>query len=319
MEFAFNPGFLESKIKLEGRERIILQADNVGLYNQEERLYDHDKGTICLSNFCIYWQNEVKCIAFYLEQITHVDYSPNLFLRHAKIKIYFGDRFLQLSFRGAKEDGVIMFGELKIALNKREWALLGGLQFILITKKATFDNAKDLMNDALSGIDLLQEKADKLLELFKDRPHFFDTSQRTDNLDSKIQILIKKSLKSSQIVPLIDLYYAINRSDQYNMTSPKEFLESILFLQSKNELVFRRLEGSGMVQSIDFTDDMFSATVISLLEKHESVDAHLVATIINLDLASTFQMMDYICASYQKIVKDENIENCRFFLNSEFI
>eukprot|EP00835_Amoeboradix_gromovi_P001029 NODE_40_length_29852_cov_0.370215.p8 type:complete len:327 gc:universal NODE_40_length_29852_cov_0.370215:25124-26104(+) len=318
MEFKYGPLRSIDQPHLQFREEIKLVAEDVGLYDRDTRLTEYDQGTVALSNFSLYWYTNNLMIGFYCDQISSIEMVPRLLRRHSKIKVYFKESLLQLSFRGDTNVSDFL-NVFQSVLDKKEWLNMGGVLHLINKNKQSVADKKELVSNAFSSLDKILLKMNELIELAKSKDYLLPDLQITDNVNETIFNVIQHVLKQNQLVDLLTLYYIVNKSNQYHSVSPKELQIVVNELAITNKIVHRELNGHSFVQSLEFDDNAFIAKVSSLFDHYEAVNVSLVSSELEVPWKTTMFMLEWFCESGTAIVKDDCLNETLYYKNKLFI
>ena len=314
MEFKYAPIRSLNQPHLQLREEMKVTADKVGLYDRNVRLTEYDEGQIGLSNFSLYWFTPELMIGFYCDQITNIELTPKLFSRHAKIKVYFNESLLQLSFRGS-DNIKVFYDTLQQVLVKKEWLNMGGIHHLINKKHQDLQEKKQLVNDAFSSLDNILSKMNQLMDLSKTKNHLLPDLQISQDINETVYNIIQILLQKNQMITTLQLYYLVNKSNQYHSISPKELLSILTKLQHEQKIVFRELNGNSMIQSLDFDDEMFASKLLSLFDQYPALSVQLVSTEFQIPFQTCNVMMEWICENKTMIVKDDCLQGTLYYKN----
>ncbi len=314
MEFQYAPSRSIELPHLQYKEEVKITAKDVGLYDRDTRLTEYDKGTIALSNFSLYWYTEEVMIGFYCDQITKIDIVSGLLKRHPKIKIYFNESVLQLSFRGSTDIQDFYSKFLKVLASK-DWNTIGGLHHIVNKKQQDLISKKELVTDAFSSLDSILNKMNELMVFSNSKNYEFQDLQVSEDINETVYSIILLVLKDKYVLSLLQLYLIVNKSNQYQTISPKELDKIIKNLHNDNKIIYRQFKGNSIVQSIDFNDDIITAKLLSLLDHNSYLNCQYISNELHLPFKTTKLIMDHICFSKSDIVVDDCFNETNYYKN----
>ena len=320
MEFKYAPIRSILQPHLQVREEMKITAEEVGLYDRDNRLTEFDKGIVGLSNFSLYWYTKEVMIGFYCDQITKIENIPGLFTRHPKIKVYFNESsILQLSFRGKTNVVNEFYFIFQQVLTSKEWQNRGGIHHLINKKEKELQLKKELVTDAFSSLDSLLLKMNELMDLAKSKNHVLQDLSFSEDINETVYNIIQLQLKENQMVNLLQLYYLVNKSNQYHSISPKELTSIILKLKKEEKIVYRELNGNAIVQSLEFDDDMFVSKLLSLFDQYDALNIQLIALELQVSYKTALFMVEWVCEHQTAIVKDDCLEETLYYKNKLLI